>query len=66
MIPSSKDHKIHESVIIARKEGKGNFGRRFIRFCRFLTFRRKSPISAGRNDRLKQGKINEYNMKYWQ
>ena len=57
-IPFSHENKIHEhiqeSLLLGRRK-KGNFACFFARFCRFSKgpFCRKSPISAGRNDRLK-------------
>ena len=49
---------IQESLLLGRRT-KGNLLAVFARFCRFSggAFCRKSPISTGRNDRLKPGKL---------
>ena len=55
-IPFSYEDKIHEHIqesLLLGKKTKGNLARCFHSFF----FCRKSPISTGRNDRLKAGEL---------
>ena len=61
-IPFSHEDKVHEQIqesLLLRRRTKGNFSCCFRSF--FQVFERggcrKSPISTGRNDRLKPGKL---------
>ena len=58
-IPFSHEDKIHEHIqesLLVGRRAKGNFAQCFCRFSK-EAFCRKSPISTGRNDRLKPGKL---------
>ena len=61
-IPFSHEDNIHEHIqesLLLGRRTKGNLLAVFTRFSRFSkgALCRKSPISTGRNDRLKPGKL---------